>query len=139
MLCAACGKLEMFVLEFQGIEIDYCYRCGGVWLDSGELELIGRKAGALREDLLAALESRKERQSERRSSRRCPVCRRRMREVSTESDPPILVDRCPDEHGLWFERGELRSVVEASGAEGHNKLAEFFADLGTPASQTNGS
>ena len=37
---------ETLVLaERQGIEIDYCPRCRGVWLDRGELDkLIGREA-----------------------------------------------------------------------------------------------
>jgi len=51
MLCPVC-KVDMFVLEFEQVEIDFCYTCGGVWLDSGELEMIGERAGAVRQDLL---------------------------------------------------------------------------------------
>jgi Zn-finger nucleic acid-binding protein len=32
--------------ERQGIEIDYCPRCRGVWLDRGELDKIIARAGA---------------------------------------------------------------------------------------------
>jgi hypothetical protein len=44
--CAADGP-PLVVIERQGIEIDYCPRCRGVWLERGELEkLIERSAPA---------------------------------------------------------------------------------------------
>jgi len=127
MLCPVC-KVDMFVLEFEQVEIDFCYTCGGVWLDSGELEMIGERAGAVRQDLLRALETREGR-APKEGTRRCPVCRRRLLEVRTESDPPVVVDRCSREHGLWFDHGELAAVVAAAGAERDNVLARFLGSL----------
>jgi len=37
MLCPAC-KVPLTITERQGIEIDYCPQCRGVWLDRGELD-----------------------------------------------------------------------------------------------------
>lgn len=128
MLCPACEDVEMLVLEFELVEIDYCPECNGVWLDSGELELIGHKAGTLRGELLSALA--KEKGKEAGERRRCPICRKALREVRTRTAPPIVLDRCPREHGLWFDRGELPAVVQAAGAEEDNVLARFFAELG---------
>lgn len=39
MDCPVC-KVELKMSERQGIEIDYCPRCRGVWLDRGELDKI---------------------------------------------------------------------------------------------------
>ncbi len=39
MLCPAC-KIELKMADRQGIEIDYCPQCRGVWLDRGELDKI---------------------------------------------------------------------------------------------------
>jgi uncharacterized protein len=36
MICPVC-TIELVVIEKQGIEIDYCPQCRGVWLDRGEL------------------------------------------------------------------------------------------------------
>jgi Zn-finger nucleic acid-binding protein len=37
--------IELVIAERQGIEIDYCPKCRGVWLDRGELDkLIDRSA-----------------------------------------------------------------------------------------------
>ena len=44
MLCPVC-KTDLKISERQGIEIDYCSTCGGIWLDRGELDkLIDRSA-----------------------------------------------------------------------------------------------
>jgi len=32
--------VELVIAERQGIEIDYCPKCRGVWLDRGELDKI---------------------------------------------------------------------------------------------------
>ncbi len=42
MRCPRCdGVLES--KSFEGVEIDTCDKCGGVWLDSGELEQLTKK------------------------------------------------------------------------------------------------
>jgi hypothetical protein len=37
MLCPVC-KVELRISDRQGVEIDYCPQCRGVWLDRGELD-----------------------------------------------------------------------------------------------------
>lgn len=39
MLCPVC-KVELQMSDRQGVEIDYCPKCRGVWLDRGELDKI---------------------------------------------------------------------------------------------------
>jgi uncharacterized protein len=39
MLCPVC-KVELVMSDRQGVEIDYCPKCRGVWLDRGELDKI---------------------------------------------------------------------------------------------------
>ena len=40
MDCPACRNVQLLMSERQGIEIDYCPNCRGVWLDRGELDKI---------------------------------------------------------------------------------------------------
>ena len=40
MDCPICRTVNLVVSERQGIEIDYCPQCRGVWLDRGELDKI---------------------------------------------------------------------------------------------------
>ncbi|MFL9926704.1 zf-TFIIB domain-containing protein [Herbaspirillum lusitanum] len=45
MKCPVCATTALVISERQGIEIDYCPQCRGVWLDRGELDkLIERSA-----------------------------------------------------------------------------------------------
>jgi Zn-finger nucleic acid-binding protein len=40
MKCPTCDDVELKMTDRQGIEIDYCPTCRGVWLDRGELDKI---------------------------------------------------------------------------------------------------
>ena len=43
MPCPVC-KVALVMSERQGVEIDYCPQCRGVWLDRGELDKIVERA-----------------------------------------------------------------------------------------------
>lgn len=46
MDCPVCPDVKLAMTDRQGIEIDYCPQCRGVWLDRGELDkLIERASG----------------------------------------------------------------------------------------------
>lgn len=45
MLCPKCN-IPLTMSERQGIEIDYCPTCRGVWLDRGELDKIIERSAA---------------------------------------------------------------------------------------------
>jgi len=46
MHCPVDGE-ELVITERSGVEIDYCPKCRGVWLDRGELDkIIDRSGGA---------------------------------------------------------------------------------------------
>ncbi|ACC74595.1 zf-TFIIB domain-containing protein [Paraburkholderia phymatum] len=38
MKCPVCKTPDLLMTERQGVEIDYCPNCRGVWLDRGELD-----------------------------------------------------------------------------------------------------
>ncbi len=40
MKCPVCSNVNLVMSERQGIEIDYCPECRGIWLDRGELDKI---------------------------------------------------------------------------------------------------
>ena len=45
MLCPVC-RVGLVMSDRQGVEIDYCPDCRGVWLDRGELDKIIERSGA---------------------------------------------------------------------------------------------
>lgn len=44
MKCPTCTTVNLVMSERQGVEIDYCPECRGVWLDRGELDKIIARA-----------------------------------------------------------------------------------------------
>lgn len=51
MKCPICKEQPLVISERQGVEIDYCAQCRGVWLDRGELDkLMAISAAAMPED-----------------------------------------------------------------------------------------
>jgi Zn-finger nucleic acid-binding protein len=40
MKCPVCTGVDLKIAERQGVEIDYCTECRGIWLDRGELDKI---------------------------------------------------------------------------------------------------
>ena len=45
MKCPTCKDTNLVMSDRQGVEIDYCPQCRGVWLDRGELDKIIERAG----------------------------------------------------------------------------------------------
>ena len=46
MDCPVCNNVQLLMTDRQGIEIDYCPNCRGVWLDRGELDKIIDRSAA---------------------------------------------------------------------------------------------
>jgi hypothetical protein len=45
MRCPVCEDQQLAISSREGVEIDYCPQCRGVWLDRGELDKIIDRAG----------------------------------------------------------------------------------------------
>jgi Zn-finger nucleic acid-binding protein len=131
MLCPVCRKV-MVIVEHHRIELDYCPRCGGVWFDASELELFLQaaklpEAGFSPEALLRLPEVK-----ESPHVRKCPVCRRKMRDVAI-GEPAIVIDICKRGQGLWFDGGEVHQLftqIATKSPEGENASQRVLAFLG---------
>lgn len=44
MKCPMCKESNLVMTDRQGIEIDYCPECRGIWLDRGELDKLVERA-----------------------------------------------------------------------------------------------
>ena len=49
MNCPVCNE-QLLISEKQGIEIDYCPKCRGIWLDRGELEKIVERSNSFQSE-----------------------------------------------------------------------------------------
>ena len=110
MICPVC-KSAMIVVEYHSIELDYCSNCKGVWFDSGELELLLKSQGLEKSKTFfdGIFNSQETVSSEKK--RKCPICGRRMKKTALGEQPEILIDVCRDQHGLWFDGGEVTRLI----------------------------
>ena len=126
MDCPVCKNSPMIVLELDEVEVDFCFDCNGIWLDAGELELLlddCQKAAEL-------LRSFRMIKNSGEQLRKCPICLKKMQKVQVgDEDKPLLIDRCPKEHGLWFDEGELQDVLEAGNLDKEQKVQKLLADM----------
>ncbi len=124
-MCPRC-KQPMILLELDAIEIDHCLDCLGTWLDAGEIESICDRAGG---DVDAVGRAIAQARRGDKVKIRCPRCNRRLRALHFDEPAALELDACPREHGFWFDRGEMRSLIEAHEDGGTGAVASFFADL----------
>ena len=124
-MCPACNQ-PMVSLEFEGVEIDHCVECAGTWLDAGELELLTELAGVEPAELTRALQQAR---PVRKDDRRCPRCRRKMEVIEVGPENPVELDRCRRGDGLWFDHGEMETVVGSFSAGVGGAVASFFAEI----------
>jgi len=47
MKCPTCTDIALVMSDRQGVEIDYCPQCRGVWLDRGELDKLIERSSAM--------------------------------------------------------------------------------------------
>jgi Zn-finger nucleic acid-binding protein len=115
----------MVVLELEGVEIDHCLSCGGIWLDAGEIELLLQdKQMAI--NLQSQLGERKTMKSEKR---KCPICLERMEQVDVGESHPVRIGHCRKNHGLWFDRGELQSVLTIFDPKQHSAVHGLLKNM----------
>jgi len=125
MNCPTC-KTAMITLELADVEIDHCLNCGGIWLDTGELErLMDSPLQARR-----LLDSFREDPAVAEQLRRCPICDKKMAKIVVgSSKPPLWIDKCPRTDGLWFDRGELQDILERGELDQDNRIQRLLADM----------
>jgi Zn-dependent protease with chaperone function/Zn-finger nucleic acid-binding protein len=87
-----------------GVLVDVCKTCKGVWLDRGEVYFFSRKPKEL-ERLLTAQPT-----DTAPSPRQCPRCAVQLHETPFLR-PDLIVDRCPECEGYWFDAGELEKAM----------------------------
>jgi Zn-dependent protease with chaperone function/Zn-finger nucleic acid-binding protein len=105
MNCPTCKASELRpVLTKQGVEVDYCDSCGGIWLDKGEIFHFTKRRKQLANALKNAV------QQARPTSRQCPKTGEALQELPL-FDGTLVIDYCPASGGMWFDKGELKKVL----------------------------
>lgn len=125
MNCPVC-KNAMVTLELANVEIDHCVHCGGIWLDSGEIEVLMDDPAKARR----LLDSFREDSTATERPRLCPICDKKMAKIVVgKSQPPLRIDKCRRTDGLWFDKGELQDILERAELDEDNRIRRLLADM----------
>ena len=105
MKCPNCADRTLRpVLTKQGVEVDHCDSCGGVWLERGEIFLFSKKPKPIAAKLKDALEH------QRPCAKLSPVSGEAMTEITYPGGPTL--EYCPRSGGLWFDASQLHALLE---------------------------
>jgi Zn-finger nucleic acid-binding protein len=114
MKCARCDW-QIREQTHLGVLVDRCAKCGGVWLDDGELPQLLRdpKFVVSEDNQKAALEQRQAGISEveKKADLRCPRCNQKTDAVNYDYSSGVILNRCAHGHGLWLDAGELERIA----------------------------
>ncbi|HPA56646.1 MAG TPA: zf-TFIIB domain-containing protein [bacterium] len=125
--CPVCAKVDMAVLELNDVEIDYCFDCGGIWLDAGELELL-MGSSEKKNEILSSFQDVDKTNKEKK--RACPICRKPMKKVIIKTENgEVLIDECAEKHGIWFDKGELYQIISCSSEDAGSPVLSFLRDI----------
>ena len=128
MKCPVC-KIQLIVVERHKIELDYCISCKGFWFDRGELNLLSETLGV---NLVQELKINEVDDSSEKK-RDCPLCDKEMDKIKLGQNSNVLIDKCPQGQGMWFDGGELsrianqnKEILNSGNKEMINFLGEFL-------------
>ena len=107
MDCPVC-KVPLIAVERNKIEVDYCIVCSGIWFDEDEIALLS-EALNLNLNINEFLNFNKVETEEK--TYKCPRCRKKMEKVCFQGATEPIIDKCPDNHGLWFDKQELGNFM----------------------------
>ena len=112
MICPKCREDSLADFGMvEGVEIDFCSGCKGIWFDAGELAFYV-EAGEDLPDLASALARGKA------AGCNCPRDSAELVETHYLPNEPLLIDICPTCKGVFVDSGELPRVEALAAREG---------------------
>ena len=118
MLCPKC-KHYMRTLEYQGIEVDRCTSCYGIWFDSLELADLKKLSGS---EVIDIGDVDIGHEQDQKIKVICPRCRTLMMSKTDARQAHIRYEQCPQCQGAYFDAGEFRDLKQLT-------LGEFFKSI----------
>lgn len=106
-VCPKCCQETLWAFDYEGIEVDFCDTCKGLWLDAGELAEYVELSKDL-PDIEGALKTAKE------TDMPCPKCSGFLEEMEYAHGSGILIDRCNSCRGIFLDAGEIKDIEELS-------------------------
>jgi len=118
MNCPKCD-CAMETVKYQGIEVDRCVNCQGIWFDMLEAEHLKKIEGSESIDIGDPQVGKGFNEIDRVE---CPKCCGPMLRMVDRTQPHIRYESCPVCYGVFFDAGEFADYKEET-------VLDFFRDL----------
>ena len=119
MNCPKCEADTLGEFSVQGVAVDRCSSCAGIWFDAHELsQLLAEEA--------RHVASSAPRPCQRRGRRKKGKCLRdgsELLRVYSSIERSVILDACADCRGIWLDGGEFENSLQPAGADALAKLA----------------
>ncbi len=113
MNCPKCAEIMDEVTE-NGITIDRCRGCGGMWFDLFEAEDMLETVDVRTVDTGNVLKGIK---MDKIRDIKCPKCSIEMQTATDREDPALQFEVCTSCHGYFLDAGELKDMDNVTAAE----------------------
>jgi Zn-finger nucleic acid-binding protein len=109
MKCPKCETESLSEFSVEGVAVDRCSSCNGIWFDAQELNEL------LAEDARQVATLRRGGENERADDKRgkCPRDGTELLRVYSSMDRSVVLDACADCHGIWLDSGEFQKLFAA--------------------------
>lgn len=128
MKCYKCSS-QMKRKALDGVLVDSCPVCEGIWLDGGELEMLQAGESKPTEELL--MEAKREIKVERgrlvTTSGTCPRCQHDALHQTMVAG--TVLDVCSSCSGMYFDWNELTKVLRGTESKGFGGFIEKIRGL----------
>lgn len=112
----------MEAVEYEGVEVDRCKNCKGIWFDVGENDLLRDRGAAAAIDTGDPSQGR---QTNKIDRYRCPRCDGGMMRMVDPQRSHIWYEECTSCRGSFFDAGEFTDLAQ-------DTISGFFKGLATP-------
>ena len=113
MHCPKCAN-KMETLEYDGVEVDRCRNCKGIWFDVGERDALRDWNAAAAIDTGDPVKGRETNEIDRY---RCPRCDGGMMRMSDPQQSHIWYEECTSCRGSFFDAGEFADLNQDAATE----------------------
>lgn len=119
MKCPHCGAV-LAPAKRDGIDVEACGRCGGMWLTRQELDQLEDEAYDLGKKGSLVF-------NPAASDRACPECGTGLQKFQYR-DYDLELEFCPNGHGFWLEAGQDQRVLQLMRQEEKSLKRTFKAE-----------
>jgi uncharacterized protein len=119
--CPKCGGALQSLVQ-DGIEVERCEQCGGLWFDRLEADRLRKAKGSA-----AAIDTGDAKVGEQQNQQgkiECPRCHTQMIRMVDLEQHHIWYESCTVCGGKWFDAGEFTDLQQES-------IVDYFRDLFT--------